>query len=1189
MVLQIKATYNGETRRFTTKPDDVFPSYQVLTDQIHKVFGRLGSSFYLNHVTFSANDGDRNTEGGGVSLIANQVHGHEEWSGIAAAPFIGGTYPGGVLKFNVVDVLEHRKPSSSRSMWGYDMDVDVEAPVVITPPAAETSTARPRAQQSQDNSNRNSFISVESGASSASSFDSAKTEIKGLMDIFLKDLQKTMSDTFGDDIAMRDGEATSALQDKTPVPPMRPLSPVGNVPGAFDVPASAAAGASLTPDTIIHRGVVCDHCNQTVKGIRYKCKVCRDFDLCEGCMGENNNGGVIHSAHFDETHDFDPITAPQRRRRFLEALAASRVRRHMRDQAAAGPANEVDTRPIHRAYCDVCTKTIVGSRHKCLDCRDYDMCDECIASKRDQHDANHQFLELKEPGRVIVHTVDALPTPATTSTAAAATTSVPVPLTNIRSITVPNFSAANPPGFIPEVPRRCVRPSPHHRRGSDEEQATGDHPPRHMRGPPGSFESGWPHPRHHHRGGPVAEGEEQRSGQGEARPHHGHHGHHGGRHRGPAVNNFPGFPNFPSFVPPPPPIPPMPGFIPGHFPPPPPPFVPPMPPTPRCEAPAASARATAAPAPPAVHNATCDMCDSKIIGARYKCVNCPDYDVCASCYNIVAEQHPKHSFVKLTDPKDLLLKANHFSGRVVHQARCDACGKQIVGTRYKCIHPSCQDYDLCENCEALPIDVHPSSHAMVKAKQPLASYEGLQKVLKVAHQKEKKLDKGKEREKVPESEPAQYVAPVPQSFYPIPYCSMPPIITTAPEQPKPIIVVEPEQSFIPTPVIAPVVVEVPTVTEDLLKSLTVSEKLVDVAEEPTTPVMREAIPIVAPIVVPTPAMVPTAIPVPAPFTMNRQWWTEFGQGSEPWQVPVTPVVQEEEKEDSIISVPNTRESSVYGEMVEKEEASSPRALSVASSNEEVPVIVEASTVEESPFTDDNAVSESSFTSVVASQASVPAPAPAPVELRASFVTDNTIPDGFVIPAGTHFVKSWRLVNDGLTAWPVDTRLAFAGGDRLGDADAAALEVAGGTLPGEFVDVNVELVAPTKVGHYISYWTLIDTKGENFGHRLWCDIEVVESPASSVHTSMSSSTVIMPAPASVIDTPVVSAMQSPVSPTFFSVGTRTISSVPSEVDIDEVENDTESDVSEQWEVASRAPSPDEFEMVYDSVSEGSADE
>lgn len=34
------------------------------------------------------------------------------------------------------------------------------------------------------------------------------------------------------------------------------------------------------------------------------------------------------------------------------------------------------------------------------------------------------------------------------------------------------------------------------------------------------------------------------------------------------------------------------------------------------------------------------------------------------------------------------------------------------------MHPECPDYDLCENCEALPIPVHPALHPMLKIKIP---------------------------------------------------------------------------------------------------------------------------------------------------------------------------------------------------------------------------------------------------------------------------------------------------------------------------------------------------------------------------------------------------------------------------------------------------------------------------------------
>ena len=32
------------------------------------------------------------------------------------------------------------------------------------------------------------------------------------------------------------------------------------------------------------------------------------------------------------------------------------------------------------------------------------------------------------------------------------------------------------------------------------------------------------------------------------------------------------------------------------------------------------------------------------------------------------------------------------------------------------MHADCPDFDLCQNCEALPIDVHPAAHPMLKMK-----------------------------------------------------------------------------------------------------------------------------------------------------------------------------------------------------------------------------------------------------------------------------------------------------------------------------------------------------------------------------------------------------------------------------------------------------------------------------------------
>lgn len=97
-----------------------------------------------------------------------------------------------------------------------------------------------------------------------------------------------------------------------------------------------------------------------------------DYDLCTPCM---EKPGVLE-AH-GPTHVFFDIPTP-------------------------------DT-PVHRGImCDSCEKTIVGSRHKCLDCRDFDMCSPCMERNRLSemgHNPFHEFYEIKEPGKVIVHSV----------------------------------------------------------------------------------------------------------------------------------------------------------------------------------------------------------------------------------------------------------------------------------------------------------------------------------------------------------------------------------------------------------------------------------------------------------------------------------------------------------------------------------------------------------------------------------------------------------------------------------------------------------------------------------------------------------------------------------------------------------------------------------------------------------------
>ncbi|WVQ99972.1 hypothetical protein IAU59_007115 [Kwoniella sp. CBS 9459] len=121
------------------------------------------------------------------------------------------------------------------------------------------------------------------------------------------------------------------------------------------------------------------------------------------------------------------------------------------------------------------------------------------------------------------------------------------------------------------------------------------------------------------------------------------------------------------------------------------------------------------------HPATCDLCSLAITGVRWKCLNCPDWDSCSSCAASLNATHPGHSFVRLHKATDYVTNAAFEAKEDVSHPNiiCDGCDGSIRGARYKCMHPSCPDYDLCESCEAAPFAVHPNDHPMLKMKVPL--------------------------------------------------------------------------------------------------------------------------------------------------------------------------------------------------------------------------------------------------------------------------------------------------------------------------------------------------------------------------------------------------------------------------------------------------------------------------------------
>lgn len=117
---------------------------------------------------------------------------------------------------------------------------------------------------------------------------------------------------------------------------------------------------------------------------------------------------------------------------------------------------------------------------------------------------------------------------------------------------------------------------------------------------------------------------------------------------------------------------------------------------------------------------------------------------------------------------------------------------------------------------------------------------------------------------------------------------------------------------------------------------------------------------------------------------------------------------------------------------------------------------------------------------------------------ASLVADITVQAGTSIPAGTQFIKTWRVKNTGTCTWTPDYAIVFDAGDPMKGPDIQKLDVA--VPPGETVDISLVLEAPGQPGEGQSQWKLRNAAGTIFGwgtaqdQPLIVDITVQPAPA-----------------------------------------------------------------------------------------------
>ena len=129
--------------------------------------------------------------------------------------------------------------------------------------------------------------------------------------------------------------------------------------------------------------------------------------------------------------------------------------------------------------------------------------------------------------------------------------------------------------------------------------------------------------------------------------------------------------------------------------------------------------------------------------------------------------------------------------------------------------------------------------------------------------------------------------------------------------------------------------------------------------------------------------------------------------------------------------------------------------------------------------------------------------PTKPELQAHFVRD-TLPDGSKLAPQAQARQLWVIRNPGPSTWPAGCSVKYVGGDGMLNVDnshgGSIAEMVKATESnvchhsvevGQMVSFFVTIKAPKRTGKAISYWRLKAPDGTTFGHKLWCDIDVIE--------------------------------------------------------------------------------------------------
>eukprot|EP01116_Phalansterium_solitarium_P012337 TRINITY_DN28533_c0_g1_i1.p1 TRINITY_DN28533_c0_g1~~TRINITY_DN28533_c0_g1_i1.p1 ORF type:complete len:366 (-),score=8.94 TRINITY_DN28533_c0_g1_i1:223-1320(-) len=135
-----------------------------------------------------------------------------------------------------------------------------------------------------------------------------------------------------------------------------------------------------------HRAI-CDVCDYSIFGLRFKCTVCSDYDMCEDCYhvwqkdaGNSETCNLVHP----HGHLFLKVRVPLPPPGQRPAVCAPEF------ASTHGPVADC----VHRnVLCDGCNLPVVGLRFRCINCDGFDLCVACEARlpSTDVHPELHVF------------------------------------------------------------------------------------------------------------------------------------------------------------------------------------------------------------------------------------------------------------------------------------------------------------------------------------------------------------------------------------------------------------------------------------------------------------------------------------------------------------------------------------------------------------------------------------------------------------------------------------------------------------------------------------------------------------------------------------------------------------------------------------------------------------------------------